>query len=483
MPFEYTLNPYRGCEFGCGYCYARYTHEYLERDGRSAWDREILVKTRLVEALRAELRPGRFGGGEIAIGTATDPYQPAERRYGITRAALEELARHQGLSVSITTKSPLVVRDLDLLRALGERGELTVNLSLISLDRRLLRRLEPRAPTPESRLRAMERLAANGVRVGLFLMPILPDLVDDGEALEALVARAAEAGAAFVVPDTLFLRSSARRTFLPIVEREFPGVRGATERGTAVRRTRRASTVTAYAGECVRPRAAMAWAVVGAGGRPAQGPRAHAPLLTAATTRLPDSGPSVARWFSAGARQVIFTVHTIFDNHVRESAGSRLVRGESGPDGVRKDDRVTNDSSPDAGSTGPRAEPGAGGARPDLVRSAELSRLLIESVQDYAIYALDTEGRVVHWPESARRIKGYVADEVLGRNFRSSTRSGRSRTVSPRRGCAWPNATGAGRARGGGCARAARPSGRTSSSRRCATSMGASSGSARSRVT
>lgn len=222
MPFEYTLNPYRGCEFGCGYCYARYTHEYLERDGRSAWDREILVKTRLVEALRAELRPGRFGGGEIAIGTATDPYQPAERRYGITRAALEELARHQGLSVSITTKSPLVVRDLDLLRALGERGELTVNLSLISLDRRLLRRLEPRAPTPESRLRAMERLAANGVRVGLFLMPILPDLVDDGEALEALVARAAEAGAAFVVPDTLFLRSSARRTFLPIVEREFP---------------------------------------------------------------------------------------------------------------------------------------------------------------------------------------------------------------------------------------------------------------------
>ncbi|HEX7050405.1 MAG TPA: radical SAM protein [Longimicrobiales bacterium] len=222
MPFTYTLNPYRGCEFGCGYCYARYTHEYLGRERQEAWEREILVKTELAQALRAELRPGLLCGQEIAIGTATDPYQPAERRYGVTRSVLEELARHRGLSVSITTKSPLVVRDLDVLRTLDERGELSIQVSLISLDRHLLRRLEPRAPTPERRLWAIERLAAAGLRVGLFLMPILPAIVDRPAALDALVRRAAEAGARFVVPDTLFLRSSARRSFLPIVERDFP---------------------------------------------------------------------------------------------------------------------------------------------------------------------------------------------------------------------------------------------------------------------
>lgn len=226
MPFDYTLNPYRGCEFGCGYCYARYTHDFLDRDGGSAWDREILVKTRLVEALRAELRSGRLRGRSIAIGTATDPYQPAERRYGITRAALEELSRHRGLRVSVTTKSSLVARDLDLLVRLRDRGEATVNLSLVSLDRRLLRRLEPRAPTPERRLWAMRRLAEAGVRVGLFLMPILPGLVDDDASLEAVIAAAAEAGASFVVADPLFLRSAARRTFLPIVERDFPDEAG-----------------------------------------------------------------------------------------------------------------------------------------------------------------------------------------------------------------------------------------------------------------
>lgn len=224
MPFAYTLNPARGCEFGCAYCYARYTHEYLGREGERAWDREILVKTTLAEALRSELRPDRLRGKEIAIGTATDPYQPAERRYGVMRAVLEEFARHRGLTISITTKSPLVVRDIDLLQELGRRGEISVNVSLISLDRRLLRRLEPRAPTPERRLWAVERLAAAGVRVGIFLMPILPGLTDDPRDLEALVRRAAEAGAHFVAPSTLFLRSTARKSFLPVIDHDFPAL-------------------------------------------------------------------------------------------------------------------------------------------------------------------------------------------------------------------------------------------------------------------
>lgn len=224
MPFAYTLNPARGCEFGCKYCYARYTHEYLGREGERAWDREILVKTTLVDALRSELRPDRLRGKEIAIGTATDPYQPAERRFGVMRSVLTEFARHRGLTVSITTKSPLVVRDVDLLQELGRRGEVTVNMSLISLDRRLLRRLEPRAPTPERRLWAVERLATAGVRVGMFLMPILPGLTDDPGDLEALIRRAADAGAQYVVPSTLFLRSAARKSFLPVIDGEFPAL-------------------------------------------------------------------------------------------------------------------------------------------------------------------------------------------------------------------------------------------------------------------
>jgi DNA repair photolyase len=222
MPFEWTINPYRGCEFGCTYCYARYTHEYLGLEDPLDFERRIFVKRDAARALERELAAGRAAGESIAIGTATDPYQPAERRFRVTRGILEVLARARGLGVSITTKSSLVVRDLDLLRVLAARGRLRVNVSVTTLDRRLARLLEPRATTPEKRFQAIEALAAAGIETAVFLMPILPGITDSEASLEAVIARAARAGAREVGAQVLFLAASARRRFFPFLRERFP---------------------------------------------------------------------------------------------------------------------------------------------------------------------------------------------------------------------------------------------------------------------
>src|SRR2546421_4820901 len=145
MPFRWTINPYRGCEFGCVYCYARYTHEFLEQRDPMDFERKIFVKRRAAEALARNLTRTAIGADQIAIGTATDPYQPAERKFGLTRSMLEVFATVGGLNLSITTKSALVARDLDLLCKINQRSRLSVNFSLITLKRRLQRILEPRA--------------------------------------------------------------------------------------------------------------------------------------------------------------------------------------------------------------------------------------------------------------------------------------------------------------------------------------------------
>src|SRR5579862_4629660 len=170
MPFRWTINPYRGCEFGCVYCYARYTHEFLELRDPMDFERRIFVKRRAAEVLERTLARTPIGRDAIAIGTATDPYQPAERQFGLTRSMLEVFAKVGGIRLSITTKSNLVVRDLDLLRKINERSELSINFSLITLNRRLQRALEPRAPRPEMRLRAMSVLAAAGIHCNILMM-------------------------------------------------------------------------------------------------------------------------------------------------------------------------------------------------------------------------------------------------------------------------------------------------------------------------
>jgi DNA repair photolyase len=222
VPFEWTINPYRGCEFGCRYCYARYTHEYIGLDDARLFETEIFAKLGAAEALERDLPPGRPVRGSIAIGTATDPYQPAERRLLVTRRILEVLARRSGLSLSITTKSNLVLRDLDLLAEIGRRHRLTVNVTVTTLSRRLARLLEPRAPRPELRLEAVRDLASAGIVTGVFIMPVLPGITDAPASLEAVVAAAAGAGAAYLAHQALFLRSSAKAEFYPLLDASFP---------------------------------------------------------------------------------------------------------------------------------------------------------------------------------------------------------------------------------------------------------------------
>src|SRR5579864_7689309 len=154
MPFTWTINPYRGCEFGCRYCYARYTHEFMEmRDGME-FEQKIYVKQHAAARLRHELR--RVKPHEaIALGTATDPYQPAERRYEVTRAILEEFARHRGHELGIVTKSNLVVRDRDLLKEIARSNRLSINLTVTTVNADLARILEPRAPRPDLRIEAL----------------------------------------------------------------------------------------------------------------------------------------------------------------------------------------------------------------------------------------------------------------------------------------------------------------------------------------
>lgn len=221
MPFSYSLNPYRGCEFGCKYCYARYTHEFMELRESDDFENRIYAKKNLVPILVAELRKVR-PGEIIAIGTATDPYQPAERRFGRTREILEMLAERRGLAVSVTTKSDLIRRDADLLRRVAAHNAVSVNMTITTLDVSLARELEPKAPRPDLRLRAVRDLADAGVPVGVFPNPIMPLITDQEAKLNSLAKAAREHGASWFGGGPLFLMPSAQRVFFPFVARRYP---------------------------------------------------------------------------------------------------------------------------------------------------------------------------------------------------------------------------------------------------------------------
>jgi DNA repair photolyase len=230
VPFEWTINPYRGCEFACKYCYARYTHEYMELDG-GEFEKKIFVKQNAAALLAQDVarkysyqRPGAEDGRpeHIAIGTATDPYQPAEREYGVTRACLEELAKREGLSVSVITKSNQIVRDIDVLKRIAARSELSLNITITTLRSRLARLLEPRAPRPDLRLDAVKQLHDAGLRVGVSASPLIPGITDREGELEAVAAAAKEAGAQWFFSGVLFLMPSSAKQFLPFVRERFP---------------------------------------------------------------------------------------------------------------------------------------------------------------------------------------------------------------------------------------------------------------------
>jgi len=221
MPFTWTINPYRGCEFGCQYCYARYTHEFMElRDGRE-FEQKIYVKQHTAELLRRDLKRVKPGEG-IALGTATDPYQPAERRYEVTRGVLEEFARHRGFELGIVTKSNLVVRDVDLLREVSRNNTLSIHITITTLNVELARILEPRAPRPDLRLDAVRQLSEAGLSVGISSSPVLPGITDSPADLEAVVRAAAAAGARHIFAGPLFLKPCSAAVFLPFLEQHFP---------------------------------------------------------------------------------------------------------------------------------------------------------------------------------------------------------------------------------------------------------------------
>jgi DNA repair photolyase len=221
VSFAWTINPYRGCEFACKYCYARYTHEFMEmRDGVD-FERKIYVKQRAAWLLRQELKKVKRGE-EIAIGTATDPYQPAEKRYQVTLGILEELALHRRLEIGIVTKSDLVVRDVDLLRRVAEHNALFVNVTITTLNTNLARILEPRAPRPDLRMNAVRALNAAGVNAGVICAPVLPSITDSPSALDALVQATKLAGGKYIYANPLFLKPCSASVFLPFLENELP---------------------------------------------------------------------------------------------------------------------------------------------------------------------------------------------------------------------------------------------------------------------
>jgi DNA repair photolyase len=226
LPFDWTINPYRGCEFGCAYCYARATHAFFDLQDPLEFETRIFVKRGAAERLRRQLRRHDLRGQTIAIGTATDPYQPAEKQHGITRALLEALLDCEGLTLAITTKSPLIVRDLDLLAELDRKHAVEVHLTVTTVDPVLARRIEIHAPDPRTRLRTVARLVEAGLSTRVNCMPVLPGINDHEEVLAPLVDAAWEAGAHQISAQAFYLKPGTRDFFFGWLEREFPPLAG-----------------------------------------------------------------------------------------------------------------------------------------------------------------------------------------------------------------------------------------------------------------
>ncbi len=228
LPFRHAINPYRGCEFGCRYCYARYTHAFLEL-GPDEFERRIYFKQNAAWLLGQELKRLK-PGTEIAIGTATDPYQPLERRLKITRSLLEMFARHGGFRLGIITKSALVSRDIDLLREVEKSNALTLHITVTTMNAKLARQLEPRAPRPDLRMRTLAELRAAGLRAGVMCSPLMPGITDSASSIRAVARAASAAGASFLASGALFLKPCSLPTFLGFVREHFPDQLTAYER-------------------------------------------------------------------------------------------------------------------------------------------------------------------------------------------------------------------------------------------------------------
>jgi DNA repair photolyase len=222
MPFEWTLNPYRGCTHGCHYCYARRYHsEQFELDADDQFASVIFVKTNLVEVLRRELSKPSWQGKLVAIGTATDCYQPIEGHYKLTRRSLEVFAEVKN-PASIVTKGPMVVRDTDVLQELTRRAEVTVCISVPCVDDDVWRQLEPGTAPPLQRLRAVRHLVDAGVHTGVLMNPIVPGISSKPALIERTVKAIADHGAQFVGSNVMYLQGGTRDHFMRWLSEHYP---------------------------------------------------------------------------------------------------------------------------------------------------------------------------------------------------------------------------------------------------------------------
>jgi DNA repair photolyase len=221
MPFRWSLNPYRGCAHHCHYCYASATHKFYDLAGAADFFGIVFVKTNLPEVLAEEVSRRSWKREQVAVGTATDPYQPAEGRYRLTRRCLEVFVRFR-TPISLVTKGTMVLRDLDLLQELTRRAGATVCFSVPTVDPQIWRKTELGTPPPWQRLRVLERLVAGGVRAGVLLAPLLPGLSARPEQIARTVRAAADHGARFIGDGLLHLDAGIREYFLDFLAREYP---------------------------------------------------------------------------------------------------------------------------------------------------------------------------------------------------------------------------------------------------------------------
>jgi DNA repair photolyase len=229
MPFDWTLNPYRGCTHGCHYCFARRYHVQFEMNADDEFASVILVKKNFVEVLERELDRPSWRRDHVALGTATDPYQPIEGHYRLTRGAIAALARAR-TPMGLVTKGPMVVRDRDVLQDLTHAAECTVYVSVPTVDEDAWRTLEPGTAHPLQRLRAVRELADAGIHAGVLMAPIVPGFSSSRDKLERTVKAIADHGARFVGCNVMYLQDGTRAHFMKFVEREFPAMAPAFER-------------------------------------------------------------------------------------------------------------------------------------------------------------------------------------------------------------------------------------------------------------
>ena len=221
LPFKWGINPYRGCFHSCTYCYARYTHRYLDLNTTDDFDTKIIVKTNAAKILRKEFSNPKWSNELVNLGSVCDPYQPAEKKYAITRELLQVIKQYKN-PVTIATKSDLILRDIDILRKISKVTFIDILFSISSLNKDVQRALEPHAPSTERRLEAIRQLKSSGLRVGVLAMPIAPFINDKHEEIEELYRAMKNAHVDFVIPGILYLQGPTKNRFFDFIESKFP---------------------------------------------------------------------------------------------------------------------------------------------------------------------------------------------------------------------------------------------------------------------